>query len=45
MRPSITFLVNNEKVTSKKIYIRLQPANPKMKSIILHNQKQAGVRP
>jgi repressor LexA len=36
--------VNNEKVTLKKLYIepdhiRLQPANPKMKPIILHNHE------
>jgi repressor LexA len=41
---TVVAMVNNEKVTLKKLYIerdhiRLQPANPKMKPIILHNHE------
>ena len=41
---TVVAMVNNEKVTLKKLYIepdhiRLQPANPGMKPIILHNHE------
>ena len=41
---TVVAMVNNEKVTLKKLYIepdhiRLQPANPNMKPIILHNHE------
>ena len=41
---TVVAMVNNEKVTLKKLYIetdhiRLQPANPRMKPIILHNHE------
>jgi repressor LexA len=41
---TVVAMVNDEKVTLKKLYIepdhiRLQPANPKMKPIILHNHE------
>ena len=41
---TVVAMVNNEKVTLKKLYIepdhiRLQPANPKMKPIILYNHE------
>ena len=41
---TVVAMVNNEKVTLKKLYIepdhiRLQPANPKMRPIILHNHE------
>ena len=41
---TVVAMVNNQKVTLKKLYIepdhiRLQPANPKMKPIILHNHE------
>jgi repressor LexA len=41
---TVVATVNNEKVTLKKLYIepdhiRLQPANPKMKPIILYNHE------
>ncbi|NVM23779.1 MAG: peptidase [Desulfobacterales bacterium] len=41
---TVAAMVNNEKVTLKKFYIepdhiRLQPANPQMKPIILHNHE------
>ena len=41
---TVVAMVNNEKVTLKKLYIepdhiRLQPANPKIKPIILHNHE------
>jgi len=41
---TVVAMVNNEKVTLKKLYIEpdhipLQPANPKMKPIILHNHE------
>ena len=41
---TVVAMINNEKVTLKKLYvepdhIRLQPANPQMKPIILHNHE------
>ena len=41
---TVVAMVNNEKVTLKKLYIepdhiRMQPANPRMKPIILHNHE------
>jgi repressor LexA len=41
---TVVAMINNEEVTLKKLYIepdhiRLQPANPKMKPIILHNHE------
>lgn len=41
---TVVAMVNNEKVTLKKLYIepdhiRLQPANPRMRPIILHNHE------
>jgi repressor LexA len=41
---TVVAMINNEEVTLKKLYIepdhiRLQPANPRMKPIILHNHE------
>ncbi len=41
---TVVAMINNEEVTLKKLYIepdriRLQPANPEMKPIILHNDE------